>query len=103
MTFLEKYFFSQSRINTAKESGIMLYFYMCSTPTPFTITYLADVSNEEFVIAVRACVANHKATTTWSNGAWKKRKNTLKQNSHFHKAINHVVVVNDSHSFYNCA
>ena len=34
-----------------------------------TKTYLADVSNKEFVIAVRACVANHKATTTWSNGA----------------------------------
>ena len=32
-------------------------------------TYLADVSNKEFVIAVRACVANHKATTTWSNSA----------------------------------
>ena len=34
-----------------------------------TKTYLADVSNKEFVITVRACVANHKATTTWSNGA----------------------------------
>ena len=54
----------------------MLYFYMCNTPTPFTInTYLADVSNEKFVIAVRACVANHKATTTWSNGACKTGKN----------------------------
>ena len=41
-------------------------------------TYLADVSNEEFVIAVRACVANHKATTTWSYGAWKQTKNLKK-------------------------
>ena len=30
-------------------------------------------------------------------------KNTLKQNSHFHKAINHIAVVDDNHSFYNCA
>ena len=37
---------------------------------PLTIkTYLTDVSNKEFRIAVRACVANDKATTTWSNGA----------------------------------
>ena len=30
-------------------------------------------------------------------------KNTLKQNSHFLKAINHIAVVDDNHSFYNCA
>ena len=28
-------------------------------------------------------------------------KNTLKQHSHFHRAINHIVVVNDNHSLYN--
>ena len=44
---------------------------ICVTNHHLTIkqTYLANVSNEEFVIAVRACVAYHKATTTWSNGA----------------------------------
>ena len=84
----------------------MFYFSMCNKPPFFkqffTLkTYLADVSNEEFVIAVGACVANHKATTTWSNGAWNENK-TLKQKSHFHEAIIHIAVVIDNHSFYNC-
>ena len=59
-----------------KKNSIMFYLSMCNKPPPFTLkTYLADVPNEEFVIAVGACVANHKATTTWSNGAWKWKQN----------------------------